>query len=78
MNRNQPVFNEHCINIIDKSGGEKPINITEEYSFENDKQAIEIIFNSYKKTSSIFKIRSAVTVKDYGNDNTIVSPVNRD
>ena len=42
------VFNEHYINIIEKLSGEKPTNITEEYSFDNDKQAIEIICNSYK------------------------------
>ena len=33
------VCNEHFIEIIEKSGGEKPTNITEEYSFDNDKQA---------------------------------------
>ena len=32
------IFNEHYINIIEKSGGEKPTNITEEYSFDNDKK----------------------------------------
>ena len=71
------VFNEHYINIIEKSGGEKPTNIAEKYSFENDKQAIEIICNSYKN-HSILKIRSAITVKENSNDNTIFSPVNRD
>ena len=72
------VFNEHYINIIEKLGGEKPTNITEEYSFENDKQAIEIICNSYKDHPSILKIRSAITVKENSNDNTVFSPVNRD
>ena len=57
------VFNEHYINIIKKLSGEKPTNITEEYSFDNDKQAIEIIHNSYKNHPSILKIRSAITVK---------------
>ena len=59
-------------------GGEKPTSITEEYSFENDKQAIAIICNSYKNHPGIFKIRSAITVKENCNDNTIFSPVNRD
>ena len=72
------VFNEHYINIIEKSGGEKPTNITEEYSFDNDKQAIEIICNSYKNHPSILKIRSEITVKENSIDNTIFSPVNRD
>ena len=43
------VLNEHYINIIEKSGGEKPTNITKEYSFDNDKQAVDVICNSYKK-----------------------------
>ena len=71
------VFNEHYINIIEKSGGEKPTNITEEYSFENDKQAIEIICNSYKNHPNILTIRSAITLKENSNDNTIFSTVNR-
>ena len=72
------VCNEHFIDIIEKSGGEKPTNITEEYSFDNDKQAIEIICNSYKNHPSILKIRSEITVKENSINNTIFSPVNRD
>ena len=72
------VFNKHYINIIEKLGGKKPTSITEKYSFENDKQVIEIICNSYKNHPSIIKIRSAITVKENSNDNTIFSPVNRD
>ena len=45
------VFNKHYINIIEKSGGEKATNLTKEYSFDNDKQAVDIIHNSYKKPS---------------------------
>ena len=56
------VFNEDYINIIEKSSGETPTNITEGYSFDNDKQAIKIICNSYKNNPSILKIRSAITV----------------
>ena len=40
------VFNEHCINIIEKSSGEKPTNITKGHSFDNDKQAVDIIRSS--------------------------------
>ena len=72
------VFNEHYINIIKKSSCEKPTNITEEYSFDNEKQAIEVKRNSYKNHPSILKIRSAITVKENSNDNTIFSPVNGD
>ena len=72
------VFNEHYINIIEKSGGEKPSNKIKEYSFENDKQAIDIICNSYKNHPSILKIRGTITVKEHSNDNTIFSPVSKD
>ena len=39
------VFNKHFINIIEKSGGQKPRNITKSYNVENDKQAVELICN---------------------------------
>ena len=62
-NNKVKVFNEHYINIIEKLGGEKPTNITKEYSFDNDKQAIEIICNSYKNHPIILKSSSTITVK---------------
>ena len=43
------VFNEHYINIIEKSGLEKPTNTTKEYSLDNDKQTADIICNTYVK-----------------------------
>ena len=58
------VFSEHYINVIDKLGGEKPTNITQEYSFKADKQAIEIIGNSYKNHTSVLKNSSTSTVKE--------------
>ena len=54
------VFNKHYINIIEKSGGEKRTNKIKEYSFDNDKQAIDIICNSYKNHPSILKIRNTI------------------
>ena len=56
-------INEYYINIIEKSGGEKPPNKTKEHSFDNDKQAV-IIYNSYKNHPSILKIRSTITAKE--------------
>ena len=73
------VFNEHYINIIEKSGGEKSTNITKEYNFDNEKQAVDIICNSCKNHPSILKIRrSTITAKENNSDNTIFSPVNSD
>ena len=70
------VFNEHYINIIEKLGGGKPTNITKKYCFDNDKQAVDIICNSYKNHSSILKIRITITAKENSNDNTVFLPVN--
>ena len=71
-------INEYYINIIEKSGGEKPPNKTKEHSFDNDKQGVDIIYNSYKNHPSILKIRSTITAKENTNDNTIFSPVSCD
>ena len=57
------VFNEHYLNIIEKLGGEKPTNITKEYSFDNDKQPVNIICTSYKNHPSTLIMRSTITVK---------------
>ena len=67
------IFNEHYINFIEKLGEEKPTNITKEYSFDNDKQAADIICNSYKDHPNVL-----VTEKENTNDNTIFLPVNSD
>ena len=72
------VFNEHYINITEKSVGEKLTNITKEYSFDNEKQAVCVICNSYKKHSSIMKIEIIITANENSNDNTIFSSVNSD
>ena len=74
------VFNEHYINIIQKSGDEKPINKTKEHSFDNDKQAVTILCNSYKNHSSILKLEVLITIKakENINDNTNLSPTNSD
>ena len=46
-------------------------NITKELSFDNDKQAVDIIFNSNKIHPSILKIRNTITAKENTNDNTV-------
>ena len=49
-------------------------NITKEHSFDNDKQAVDIICNYYK-VHPILKIRNIITAKENTNDNTIFAPV---
>ena len=51
------------INIIEKSGGQKPTNIAKRHTIDNDKQAVELICNSYRNHPSIIKIKSNITTK---------------
>ena len=67
------IFNEHYINFIEKISGEKSTNITKEYGFDNDKQAADIICNSYSDHPHVL-----VTEKENANDNTIFLPVDSD
>ena len=70
INSNDHELAKVFINIIKKSCGEKPTNITKDYSFDNDKQAVDIVCNSYKIHPSILKIRSTITAKENSNGNT--------
>ena len=72
------VFNKHYINIIEKSGGQKPTNIAKSHSIDNDKQAVELICNSYRNHPSALKIKSNIKSKGNINNNTIFSPVTSD
>ena len=72
------VFNKHYINIIEKSGGQKPTNIAKSYTTDNNKQAVELICNSYRNHPSIIKINSNITTKRNTNNNTIFLPVSSD
>ena len=65
------VFNKHYINIIEKSGAQKPTNIAKRNSIDNDRQAVELISNSYRNHLSILKIKSNITAKGNINNNTI-------
>ena len=71
------VFNKHYINIIEKSGGQKPTNIAKRNSIDNDRQAVELICNSYRNHPSILKIKSNIATQGNNND-TIFSPVSSD
>ena len=72
------VFNKHYMNIIQKSGGQKPTNIAKRNSIDDDRQAVKLICNSYRNYSSISKIKSYITTKGNINNSTIFSPVSRD
>ena len=72
------VFNKHYINIIEKSDGQKPTNIAKRNSIDNDRQAVELICNSYRNHPSVLKIKSNITAKGNIDNNTIFSPVSSD
>ena len=36
------IFNKHYINIIEKSGGQKPSNTAKNHTIDNNKQAVEL------------------------------------
>ena len=52
------IFNEHYINIVEKSSGEKPSNIMENIDESKYDIAVDAILNSYKDHPSIIKIKS--------------------
>ena len=69
-NENELVkFLINTINIIEKSGGQKPTNIAKRHSIDNARQTVELICNSYRNHPIILKIKNNITTK--GNDNNI-------
>ena len=56
-------FSKHYINIIEKSGGQKPTNTAKNYTIDNDKQVVELTCNSYRSHPSILKININITTK---------------
>ena len=71
------VFNKLYVNIIEKSGDQKPTNAAKNHIIDNDKQAVELICKSYRNHPSILK-KSNITTNGNINDNTIFSPVSSD
>ena len=71
------VFNKHYINIIEKSGDQKPANNQKSF-YRYDKQAVELICNSYRNHPNILKIKSNIRTKGNINNNTIFLPVSSD
>ena len=69
------VSNKNYVNIIEKSGGQKPTNAATNHTIDNDKQAVELICTSYRNHPSMLKITFNITTKGIINDNTIFSPM---
>ena len=48
------VFNNHCMNIVQKSSGKKPTIVTENYVIKDDREAVKKILAKHKKSSKCF------------------------
>ena len=50
------IFNDHNINIVEKSSGDKPCNIADTVATDDDRQIIGLILEKYKNHPSILAI----------------------
>ena len=50
-------FNEHYINIVEKSCGKKPTNISQEYGDMSEAEAIHLICKNFENHQSMKEIR---------------------
>ena len=72
-------FNKHYINIIERSGGQKPTNTAQSHTIDNNKLAVKLIYNSCRNHPNILKIKNNYNKgKGSINNNTLCLPVSRD
>ena len=50
------IFNDHYVNIVEKSSGVKPCNIADAAATDDDRQIIGLIIETYKNHTSILAI----------------------
>ena len=51
------IFNDHYINIVERSCGTKPTNVAKEQEIEDNKKAVEVICKSFANLQSIKAIK---------------------
>ena len=51
------IFNDHYINIVDRSYGTKPTNVEKEQEIEDNKKAVEVICKSFANHESVKAIK---------------------
>ena len=51
------IFNDHYINIVDRSYGTKPTNVEKEQEIEDNKKAVEVICKSFANHESAKAIK---------------------
>ena len=58
------IFNDHYINIVERSCGIKPTNVAKEQEIEENKKAVEVICKSFTKHESIKAIKENNVAKN--------------
>ena len=51
------IFNDHCINIVERTYGTKPTNVVKEQEIEDNKKAVEVFGKSFVYHESIKAIK---------------------
>ena len=54
------IFNEHYINIVEKSSGIKPVNVTMMHNIFDNDTAINVIIEAYQNHPSVTKIKEII------------------
>ena len=57
------IFNDHYINIVERSCGTKPTNVAKEQEIEDNKKAVEVICKLFANHESIKALKENYTVK---------------
>ena len=50
------IFNDHYVNIVEKSSGKKPVNLAEYTGISDDQQIVRLILDKYKNHPSVLAI----------------------
>ena len=53
------IFNNHYINIVEKTSGQKPCNIADTVETDDDRQIVRLILDKYKDHPSVHAIRES-------------------
>ena len=50
------IFNDHYVNIVEKSSGKKPVNLANDTGISDDRQIVRLILEKYKNHPSVLAI----------------------
>ena len=50
------IFNDHYVNIVEKSSGKKPISLAKDTGISDDRQIVRLILDKYKNHPSVLAI----------------------